>query len=58
MAATMNQLNGIHTEQRVVDADGHVIESDSELLQYLPEPYRGREDILDDPIFPSVYGPL
>jgi predicted TIM-barrel fold metal-dependent hydrolase len=44
------------TTQSVIDADGHVIESDGELLEYLPEPYRGREDILGYPIFPSVYG--
>jgi hypothetical protein len=56
MEATMKQSNGVSTEHRIVDADGHVIVSDSELLHYLPEPYRDREDILGYPIFPSVYG--
>ena len=26
----------------VIDADGHIIESDAEIFQYLPPPYRAR----------------
>jgi uncharacterized protein len=39
-----------------IDADGHVVESDTELLAYLPEPYRGRDDLLSMPFFPSLDG--
>ena len=40
----------------VIDADGHVVESDVELLQYLPPPYAGREDLLRMPFFPTLDG--
>jgi hypothetical protein len=39
-----------------IDADGHVVESDSELLDFLPPPYKGREDLLSFPFFPTLDG--
>jgi len=39
-----------------IDADGHVVESDSELLDFLPPPYKGREDLLAFPFFPTLDG--
>ena len=40
----------------VIDADGHVVESDRELLQFLPAPFQGREDLLAFPFFPTLDG--
>jgi len=40
----------------VIDADGHVVERDALLLPYLEEPYRGRDDLLNFPFFPSLDG--
>jgi predicted TIM-barrel fold metal-dependent hydrolase len=40
----------------VIDADGHIVESDAEILHYLPEPFRGRDDLLGMPFFPSLDG--
>lgn len=39
-----------------IDADGHVVESDSELLPFLPSPYSNREDLLAFPFFPTLDG--
>ena len=39
-----------------IDADGHVVEGDSELLDFLPPPYKGREDLLSFPFFPTLDG--
>jgi predicted TIM-barrel fold metal-dependent hydrolase len=39
-----------------IDADGHVVESDGELLEFLPEPFKGREDLLSFPFFPTLDG--
>ena len=39
-----------------IDADGHVVEGDAELLQFLPEPFKGREDLLAFPFFPTLDG--
>ena len=39
-----------------IDADGHVVESDAELLQFLPVPFKGREDLLSFPFFPTLDG--
>lgn len=41
---------------RVIDADGHVVERDDQLLRYLDEPFKGREDLLTGPFFPSLDG--
>ncbi len=40
----------------VIDADGHIIESEIELFEYLPEPYRGQEGIIAYHMFPSLDG--
>ncbi len=39
-----------------IDADGHVVESDAELLDFLPTPFRGRKDLLSFPFFPTLDG--
>jgi predicted TIM-barrel fold metal-dependent hydrolase len=39
-----------------IDADGHVVESDRELLDFLPPPYKGREDLLSFSFFPTLDG--
>ena len=39
-----------------IDADGHIVESDGELLEFLPEPFTGREDLLSFPFFPTLDG--
>lgn len=44
------------TKPAVIDADGHVVERDALLLPYLEEPYRGRDDLLNFPFFPSLDG--
>ncbi len=41
---------------RVIDADGHVIESDQEIFPYLPPPYRGAPQVLTSPFFPTLDG--
>jgi predicted TIM-barrel fold metal-dependent hydrolase len=43
-------------DEMVIDADGHVIESDAELLAYLPPPYRRHESLLGYPFFPTLDG--
>lgn len=42
--------------ERVIDADGHVIESDRDILEYLPPPYRGQDQLLAYPFFPTLDG--
>jgi predicted TIM-barrel fold metal-dependent hydrolase len=39
-----------------IDADGHVVESDAEILDFLPPPYKGREDLLSFAFFPTLDG--
>lgn len=39
-----------------IDADGHVVEADSELLEFLPRPFQGRQDLLAFPFFPTLDG--
>lgn len=41
---------------RVIDADGHVVERDEQILKYLDGPFKGREDLLTGPFFPSLDG--
>lgn len=41
---------------RVFDADGHVVEQDRELLDFFDPPYRGRAELLSNPFFPSLDG--
>ena len=37
-----------------IDADGHVVEADSELLEFLPAPFKGRDDLMAFPFFPTA----
>jgi uncharacterized protein len=39
-----------------IDADGHIVESDAEILQFLPKPFKDREDLLSFPFFPTLDG--
>jgi len=41
---------------RVIDADGHVLETDSELYEHLEPPFSGDPAILKFPFFPSLDG--
>jgi predicted TIM-barrel fold metal-dependent hydrolase len=41
---------------RVVDGDGHLIERDAELFEYLEPPYRGNAALLGYPFFPTLDG--
>ncbi len=38
---------------RVIDADGHVLETDSEIYEHLEPPFSGDPAILKFPFFPS-----
>ncbi|MBM2809874.1 MAG: Amidohydro-rel protein [Chloroflexi bacterium] len=40
----------------LIDADGHVFESDREIFEYLPEPYRGATALFSSPFFPTLDG--
>lgn len=40
----------------VIDADGHVVESDQEIFEYLPSPYRGEQQLFAYPFFPTLDG--
>ena len=44
-----------HT-RTILDADGHVIERDAELFEYLEAPYAGNEALLGYPFFPTLDG--
>jgi hypothetical protein len=41
---------------RILDGDGHVIERDAELFEYLPAPYAGNTTLLGYPFFPALDG--
>jgi hypothetical protein len=41
---------------RILDGDGHVIERDSELFEYLEAPYAGNTTLLGYPFFPALDG--
>src|SRR6266540_2037387 len=41
---------------QVIDADGHVIERDQELFEFLPPPFRGYGRVLAYPFFPTLDG--
>jgi predicted TIM-barrel fold metal-dependent hydrolase len=41
---------------KILDADGHVIERDAELFEYLEPPYAGNEAMLGFPFFPTLDG--
>jgi predicted TIM-barrel fold metal-dependent hydrolase len=38
----------------IIDSDGHVNERDDVLVDYLPEPFRGRRELLGRPFFPPT----
>lgn len=40
----------------ISDSDGHVYESDADLLEFLDPPYRGKEELLRHPLFPTGDG--
>src|SRR5438045_6321640 len=40
----------------MLDGDGHLLERDAELLEYLDEPYRGNKTMLTFPFFPPLDG--
>src|SRR3989442_3663036 len=42
--------------KRMLDGDGHVIERDSELFEYLEKPYAGNDTLLGYPFFPTLDG--
>ena len=42
--------------KRMLDADGHIIERDSELFEYLEPPYKGNTVLLGYPFFPTLDG--
>jgi len=41
---------------KILDADGHIIERDAELFEYLEPPYAGNESLLGFPFFPTLDG--
>ncbi len=41
---------------RILDADGHIIERDIELFEYLEPPYKGKDTLLGYPFFPTLDG--
>jgi len=41
---------------KVLDGDGHIIEKDRMLLEYFDPPYRGKQQLLSGPFFPSLDG--
>ena len=45
-----------HGGRRVVDADGHIVENDHEIFEYLPPPYRGVVQLFSAPFFPTLDG--
>lgn len=47
---------GATAQRLIIDADGHIYEKDEILLAYLPEPYRGKKDMLALPFFASLDG--
>ncbi len=44
------------SQRDVFDADGHVYELGPEILEYLDPPFRGRKELLRNPLFPSGDG--
>jgi uncharacterized protein len=40
----------------LLDADGHLVENDEELLEYMEAPYKGNESVLGFPFFPTLDG--
>src|SRR5262249_12574556 len=40
----------------IVDSDGHVVERDSEICEFLEEPFRSGDNMLNFPFFPTLDG--
>lgn len=45
-----------NSQFRVIDGDGHIRERDSEICQYLDEPYKSSPNTLNYPFFPTLDG--
>lgn len=45
-----------HDFPGVIDADGHVMEFDREIFEYLPPPYRGQDQLFLTSFFPTLDG--
>ena len=43
-------------KDKILDADGHIIERDSEIFEYLEAPYAGNDTLLGFPFFPTLDG--
>ncbi|MBM4263803.1 MAG: amidohydrolase [Deltaproteobacteria bacterium] len=43
-----------HNFPAVFDADGHVMETDADIFDYLPPPYRGQTQLFTAPFFPGL----
>lgn len=43
-------------EWPIIDADGHVTETDADIYEYLPAPFHGASDLLTAPFFPTLDG--
>src|SRR5215212_2950268 len=46
----------VTTTTKVIDGDGHIIERDAELFEYLRPPYQGNNALLSFPFFPTLDG--
>jgi uncharacterized protein len=51
-----NSKGGALVARTIVDADGHLMESDQEIYEYLDSPYRGVPAITGYPFFPTLDG--
>ena len=40
----------------ISDSDGHVYELDADLLEFMDPPFRGKEELLRHPLFPTGDG--
>lgn len=52
----MAAIGSVPVGLKVVDGDGHVIERDAELFEFLDAPYRGNSALLGYPFFPTLDG--
>src|SRR5207237_9162226 len=52
--AVRRYLMARHGYPGVIDADGHVMETDAEIFEYLPPPYRDQTQLFTAPFFPGL----
>src|SRR5947207_10389766 len=52
MAAHVTNEGEVRMTDIIIDSDGHINERDEVILQYLPEPFRGRRELLGRTLFP------